>query len=80
MDIIDGIVPSVFRRELEKNYRPVPQLPTESQMAITDENHRRNSSVGISQRVEKNYGPVPQLPTESPTALPLNFRDGIFRR
>jgi len=53
MDITDRIVPLVFRRELEKNYGPVPQLPTESQTAITDGNHRRNSSVGISQRVGK---------------------------
>jgi len=53
MDITDRIVPLVFRRELEKNYGLVPQLPTESQTAITDGNHRRNSSVGISQRVGK---------------------------
>jgi hypothetical protein len=38
---------------LEKNYGPVPQLPTESQTAITNGHHRRNSSVGISQRVGK---------------------------
>jgi len=31
----------------------VPQLPTESQTAITDGHHQRNSSVGISQRVGK---------------------------
>jgi len=31
----------------------VPQLPTESPTALIDEHHRRNSSVGISQRVEK---------------------------
>jgi len=52
-DITDGIVPSIFHRELEKNYGPVPQLPTESQTAITDGNHRRNSPVSISQRVGK---------------------------
>jgi len=75
-DITDGIVLSVFHRELEKNYGPVPQLPTESQTAISDGHHRWNSSVGILQRVGKNYGPVPPLPTE----LPLNFTDGIFRR
>jgi len=38
---------------VEKNYGPVPQLPTESQTAITDGHHRRNSSVDISQRVGK---------------------------
>jgi len=31
----------------------VPQLPTESQTEITDGHHRRNSSVGILQRVGK---------------------------
>jgi len=51
--ITDEIVQSVFHRELEKNYGPVPQLPTESQTAITDGFHRQNSSVGISQRVGK---------------------------
>jgi len=42
-------VPSVFHRELEKNYGLVPQSPT----AITDGNHWRNNAVGISQRVGK---------------------------
>jgi len=30
MEITDGIVSSVFHRELEKNYGLVPQFPTES--------------------------------------------------
>jgi len=51
--ITDGIVPSVFHWELEKNYGLVPQLPAESQTALTDGHHRHNSSVGISQRVGK---------------------------
>jgi hypothetical protein len=38
---------------LEKNYGLVPQLPAESQTALTDGHHRHNSSVGISQRVGK---------------------------
>jgi hypothetical protein len=35
-------MPSVFHKELENNYRLVPQLQTESPTAITDGNHRRN--------------------------------------
>jgi hypothetical protein len=40
----DGIVPSVFHRELEKNYGLVPQFPTESPTEITDENHMSRST------------------------------------
>jgi hypothetical protein len=50
----DGIVPSVFHRELETNYRELPQFLTDSPTAITD---------GIMPSVfhrelEKNYGLV----------------------
>ena len=58
--ITDGIVPSVFHRELEKNYGLVPQSLTE----ITD-----GIVLSVFHReLEKNYGLVPQLPTESPMA------------
>jgi len=62
-------VPSVFHRELEKNYGLVPQSPTESPTesptAITD----GIVPLVFHRELEKNYGLVPQLPTESPTAL-----------
>jgi len=49
-------VPSVFHRELEKNYELVPQSLTE----ITD-----GIVLSVFHReLEKNYGLVPQLPTE----------------
>jgi hypothetical protein len=49
-------VPSVFHRELEKNYGLVPQSLTE----ITD-----GIVLSVFHReLKKNYGLVPQLPTE----------------
>jgi len=36
-DITDEIVPSVFHRELEKNYGHVPPLPTESPTQETEQ-------------------------------------------
>jgi hypothetical protein len=47
MDITDGIVSSVFHRELEKNYGPVPPLPTESPLNLQTEYSVGNLVAGI---------------------------------
>jgi len=51
----DRLLPSVFHRELEKNYGLVPHFPMASptDWETFQQEHRRNISVGISQRVRK---------------------------
>jgi len=52
---LDGLLPSLFHRELEKNYRLVPYFLTASptDWETFRREHRLNISVGISQRVGK---------------------------
>ena len=57
--------PSVFHRELQKNYGIVPQSPTE------------NNPLVFHRELQKNYGIVPQSPTGIPTASPMYHTDGI---
>jgi hypothetical protein len=61
--------PSVFHRELQKNYGIVPLSPT-------DLPPEYNLSV-FHRELQKNYGIVPPSPMCTPTALPTSYTDGI---
>ena len=61
--------PSVFHREMQKNYGIVPQWPMD---LLTE----YNPSV-FHKELQKNYGIVPHSPTSLPTKLPTYNTDGI---
>jgi hypothetical protein len=52
------LYPSVFHRELQKNYGILPQLPTGIPAAVYPSVFHRE--------LQNNYGILPQLPTDLP--------------
>ena len=81
----DGIVLSVFHRELEKNYGLVPQFPTESPTAspteITDEIvpsvfHRVGKKItGLCHNFRRNHRRKSHIPKRTPVRGTIT--DGI---
>jgi hypothetical protein len=67
----DGIVSSVFHRELEKNYGLVPQFPTESPTEITDGNHTSRSA-----RLSEALLPTELLAVQFPTVISDGITNG----
>jgi len=71
-------MPSIFYRDLQKNYNPCHNRWQIYSVGIFHYYYRRIYSVGIWQGVLKYLPPMPQSPTDSPSVNTVGKTDGLI--